>query len=311
MADSPYRYFSSIYTAALRDFKEQTTSTMVDMCKRWINEAQEQVIVRKKRDYLNKTYHYVVQGQTDSTFTVTNGSATVTKTGTAALPTVGLTDYFAFKAQGYDEVYTVSSYTSTTITLASVYTGETSTAASGVFFQTGIDISTDIRSIHKVYHERDGQVLVMSKGPEDFRDLVQRDPSYTGFASYWTLQGYSEQAVATADNKRRLLIYPYAEEDYTIHVDANIFIPQLTNATDEPVIPLQYRQILYWYAIMKLGQMHQDADMIKFGMSNYNSWLDRLDGEFMPARDLPRIFYDNTRWAGRRGRSRKLFRFER
>lgn len=311
MADSPYRYFSNLYTSILQDFKEQTTTSMVTLAKRWINEAQEQVIVRKKRDYLNKTYHYKINGQVDSTFTVTNGSTTVTKTGTATLPITATTSYFSFKAQGFDEVYEVSSFTSSTLTLASAYTGDTSTAASGVFFQTGLQIDTDIRSVHKVYHERDGQVLVMSKGVEDFKDLAQRDPAFTGFASYWTLFGYANQTVTTVDDRRKMLLYPYAEEDYTLHVDANIFIPRLSSDTDEPVIPLQYRQILYWYGIMKLGQYHQDADMIKFGTSNYNSWLDRLDGEFMPARDLPRIFYDNTRWAGRRGRSRKLFRFER
>lgn len=309
MANSPYKTFSNLYTSILQDFKEQTSSSMVTLAKRWINEAQEQVIVRKKRDYLNKTYHFQLQGAKNISCSVTNGSTTVTNTGTVTLPAI-TTDYFAFKVDGYEEVYPVASYTASTVTLASAYTGDTNTAASGTMFQTGIDIGADIRSIHKVYHERNNQILVMSKGPEDFKDLVQRDPSYTGFAQMWTLQGYSEQSVVSADNKRKLFVYPYAEEDYTLHVDANIFIPNLTDDTDEPVIPLQYRQILYWYGIMKLGQYHQDADMIQFGMSNYNSWLERLDGEFMPEKDLPRIFYDNTRWQGRGKRVRKIFRFD-
>ena len=61
---------------------------------------------------------------------------------------------------------------------------------------------------------------------------------------------------------------------------------------------------------MKLGQFHQDADMIALGTQNFNSRLDRLDGEFMPEKDLPRIYYDNTRWIGRGKRARKIFRYD-
>lgn len=310
MADSPYKTFSQIYTAALTDFKEQTSSTMVNLAKRWVNEGQEQVIMRKKRNYLNTTYHYKINGQVSGTWAPTFGSVFVTYYGTTALPVSALTSYFSFKAEGNEEVYEVSSFTSTTLTLASVYNGDTSTGVSGVFFQTGLYIDADIRSIHKVYHERNGQVLVLPKGPEDFRDIAQRDPSYTSFAQYWTLSGMSNQNVNTNPDQRRLYLYPYAEEAYTVHLDCNIHIPYLEDEDEEPIIPLQNRQILYWYAVMKLGQFHQDADMIALGTQNFNSWLDRLDGEFMPEKDLPRIYYDNTRWLGRGKRARKIFRYD-
>lgn len=309
MADSPYKTFSNIYTAALQDFKEQTSTEMVTLCKRWVNEGQEQIILRKKRDYLNKTYSINLEASVETSFTVTNGSTTVTKTGTSTLPITSLNEH-KFKIQGDETVYDVSSFSSTTITLANAFVGSSSTSATGLFFQSSIFIDADIRSIHKVYHEKDGQVLVLSKGPEDFRDMVQRDPAYLGPAKIWSLYGFNNVTATSGTDKRRLVIYPYPEDAYVLHFDANIHIPLMSNTDDEPLIPIQHRQILYWYAVMKLGQYHQDADMISFGTSNFNAWLERLDGEFMPEKDLPGIKYDNTRWINKGKRFRNKYRFD-
>lgn len=308
MADSPYKTFSNIYTAALQDFKEQTSTEMVTLAKRWINEGQEQIILRKKKDYLNKTFSVNIEAPIETTYSVTNGSATVTKIGSGTLPITSVNDH-KFKLDGDETVYDISSFTSSTLTLANAFVGSTSSSSNGVFFQSSVYLDDSIRSIHKVYHEKNGQVVVLSKGPEDFRNMVQADPSYVDFAQIWTLYGYNNITVTSGADKRRLLFYPYPSESYVLHFDANIHIPVMSNDTDEPIIPIQHRQILYWYAIMKLGQYHQDVDMISFGTSNFNAWLDRLDGEFMPEKDLPGIKYDNTKWINRGKRVKNTFRF--
>lgn len=307
--DSPYKTFSNLYTSILQDFKEQTNTTMVTLAKRWINEAQENVIMRKKRDYLNKTYHYKLEAEVETAFTVTSGSTTVTKTGTATLPTTSTQEH-KFKVEGFSEVYDVSSFTSTTITLASAYAGTTATGVTCHFFQSSILLDTDIRSVHKVYHDRNGGQTLLNKGAEDLRDIIQNDPARQDYAQYWTGFGYDNITVTTGSDKKRIIVYPFPTTTYTIHVDANVYIPTMSETTDEPLIPVQYRQILYWYGIMKLGQFHQDQDMINLGMSNFSEWLNRLDGELMPERDLPQIRYDNTRWVGKGTRNRKILKFD-
>lgn len=304
--NSPYKTFVDLYSNILKDFKEQTSSEMVTLSKRWINEGLEQVIMRKKRDYLNKTYHYVIEASvTDGTYTVTQGSTTVSKTaGSTALP-ISSTQQHKFYVIGENEVYDVSSFSSSAITLASAYTGESSTSASGVFLQSAIVLDSDIRTVHKVYHDHLGATILLAKGPEDFQDLVQVQPQYRNYAQYWTLYGLSNQSVSSNPDSRILKFYPYPDESYTLNIETNIHVPLLVDDTDEPLMPVQHRQVLYWYGIMKLGQYHQDQTMIEFGTSNFNSWLDRIDGEFMPAKDNPRIFYDNIRWMNKR----RFFRY--
>lgn len=300
--DSPYKTFVDLYSNVLRDMKEQTSASMVELSKRWINEGLEQVIMRKKRDYLNKTYHYVLEAAvSDGEYVVTQGSTTVTKIGgTTALP-ISSTEEHKFFVTGTPEVYDVASFTSSSITLASAFTGSDNTSASGVFMQSAITLSDDIRTVHKVYHDHAGAIILLAKGPEDFQDLVQTNPQYQNWMQYWTLYGISNQSVSTNPDKRILKFYPYPDQTYTVNVEANIYIPLLVNDDDEPLIPVQHRQILYWYGILKLSQFHQDQAMLEFGTANFNSWLERIDGEFVPNTDKPRIFYDNTRWFSRTG----------
>lgn len=300
--NSPYKTFVDLYKSALIDMKQQTSASMVELSKRWINEGLEQIVMRKKRDYLNKTYRYVIEASvTDGEYLVTNGSTAVVKNGgTTALP-ISSTQEHKFYVLGNDEVYDVASFTSSSITLASAYTGSTNTSANGVFMQSSITLDDNIRTVHKVYHDHVGATILLPKGPEDFQDFVQTNPQYLNYMIYWTLYGLSNQSVSTNPDSRVLKFYPYPDQSYTLNIEANIYMPLLVEDTDEPLMPVQHRQSIYWYGIMKLGQFLQDQAMIEFGTSNFNSWLDRIDGEFMPAKDQPRIFYDNTRWFNRTG----------
>lgn len=309
--DSPYKTFEDLYTSVLTDFKDSTNATMVTNAKRWINEAQEQVVRSAKRDFLNKTYHVVVEAAVSTACTVTNGSVTVTKTGTAALP-VTSTQEHKFFVTGFPEVYDVVSFSATTITLASAFQGTSATGVTGNFFQSSVLIDADIRNVHKVYHERNGLNDLRNKGAEDLRNIIQSDPTKLDYAVYWSLYGYDNVSVTSVSEKRRLLVYPYPSTAYTIHLDCNIYVPLLSNDSDEPIIPVQYRQMLYWYAIFKFGQFHQDADVIQLGLANYNSWLDKFNAEMFPQTEMPRLWPNNDKWIDRTSgyRYRRSFRFD-
>lgn len=304
MADSVYKTLGSIRSAVLADFKESTNSTIVDLVDRWINQGQEEVIFRHKRDFLNQTFTFDMQGDVGLTGTVTNAGVSMTYTTTSTMPVSNTIREYSVRVTGHDEVYKVSSYTTAAITLASIYKGDTSTSASITFFQSALFIDSDIRSIHKVYHDYYSAPME-NKGPEDLNDITRVDPANLNYASYWTLYAYN-----SAYNQRRLVVYPYPDRAYTLKMDGNRFIPVLDDASDEPLIPLQHRQLLYHYAKRELAKYHGDSMAFQIADADFARWLAGFDGEFMPERDLPRIWVDNTRWIGRSRNKKRTVKVE-
>lgn len=294
-SNSVYKTLGSIRTAVLADFKEATGSALVALVDRWINEGQENVILRRKRDYLNKTFHVALEAQVDTTCAVTNGSATVgSVTATSALPITSAQEH-KFAIQGFQEVYDVSSFTSASITLASPFQGTTSTSATGIFFQSSVLIDADIRSIWQAYHEYNNYV-VEPQGIDELRALIQTNPSLCDYAQYWALNGLDLDSGA---DQHRLILWPYPKNAYTLHLDTNLYIPVLEDDDDEPLIPLQHRQILYWYGLQKLAVYHNDQSRANLGMMEFNTWLAKIDGEFLPDQGYPRISQDKNLWIGR------------
>jgi hypothetical protein len=305
LASSDYQTLGNIRSAVLADFKESTGTQIVALVDRWINEGQENVILRRKRDYLNKTFHIALEADVQTTFNVTNGSATVSKTGTSALPITSLQEH-KFVADGFQEVYDVLSFTSTSITLASPYLGTTTTNVSGHFFQSSVLLDPEIRSVWKVYHDYNNSVVDLI-GAEELRSMMQMDPGFLDYAQYASTNGLD---LNTGANQIRLEMWPFPKRAYTLHVDTNLFIPQLSTDSDEPLIHLQHRQILYWYGIYKMALYHNDQARMQVALANYNTWLSKLDGEFNADQGFPHIQPDRDRWIGRtnlRGRGKIYF----
>lgn len=278
-ADSPYQTFGEIRSAILADSKETTSSTFVALVDRWINEGHEQVTLRKKRDWLDEQFTVQVNADVSATCTVTNGSTTVTFASAQSFPS-GVE--LQFNTSSYEEIYDVSSATSTTIvTLAKPFLGTTSTAATGVVFQPHVILDDSIRHVYQVYHQHSVQPLTYI-GPQQMRQVQASGKVQRDFANYWTIFGQSNGA-------RRLVIYPYPDEDYTLYIDANVFVPVLSASADEPVIPMQYRQILYWYGMYKVWLYHRNADQAAIALQNFNSFLARIDGEMRAEIDKPQL----------------------
>lgn len=294
MPSSPYQTLGDIRNAVLRDFKESTATQIVSLVDRWINQGQEEVIFRHKRDFLNQTYTFDMQGSVDiGDAVVTSGGVSITYTSTNTLPTINTLREYSVQVASNEEIYKVSSYTSTSITLANTFKGDSSTSASLVFFQSAFFIDENIRSVHKVYHDYNSSPM-MDKGPGDLNDIMRPDPARCDYALFWSLFNHN-----SSHNLRRLVVYPFPSNDYTLKMDANIFIPELVDTDDEPIIPLQHRQLLYHYAKRSLAMYHGDQMATQIADADFQRWLAGFDAEFFPARDLPRIWVDNSRWAKR------------
>jgi hypothetical protein len=195
---------------------------------------------------------------------------------------------------------------STTLTLASAFQGTTSTSASGVFFQSSVFVDPSIRSIHKLYHEFINYPID-NCGAQDMRDYIQRNPYNYDYARKWSLYGLD---LGTGADQRRLIVYPFPKQAYTLHLDANVYITPMSADADEPMVPLQYRAMVYWYCMAKMARYHGDEPAASTYGQTYASIKGQLDSELMPEREYPQIKnIQMQRWIGRtqRGRSKLWF----
>lgn len=279
MATSPYQTLGNIRGAVVNDAKEQSSAALVTQINRWINEGYEQIILRKKRDWLDTQFTVQVNSAVEAVATVTLNSQTVTfETGTTFASGIER----QFYNTGFNEVYNVSSATLNVVTLSNPYKGETNTAANGIVFQPHIILDSSIRHIYQVYHQYSDQPLI-EVGPQMMRQIQERDGPQLEYARYCTIFGQN------STGSRRLVIYPYPSAAYTIYIDANTFITPLSGDSSEPIIPMQHRQILYHFAMYKLFSYHRNDAKAGEYLSNFNTMLAKLDGESRVELDFPKL----------------------
>lgn len=281
MASTPYQNLGNIRSAVINDAKEASSTALITQVNRWINEGYEQVILRKKREWLDTQYTVQLSSATQAVCTVTNGSPTVTF-ATATLSVYPAANEMQFYTTGFSEIYNATSWTGSTLTLTNPYLGPTSTSASGVFFQPSIILNSNIRSIYQVYHQWSGQSLI-DVGPQQMREIQESAGPNLDYAKYCTLFGQN------STGSRRMVIYPYPSTAYTLYMDVNTYITPLSGNADEPIMPMQHRQILYHFAMYKLWSYHRNDAKAGEAMTNFNSMLSRIDGEARAELDFPQI----------------------
>lgn len=279
MATSPYKTLGNIRTAIINDAKEASSTGLITQVNRWVNEGYEQVILRKKREWLDTQFTYQTSSVVNAVCTVTNGSTTVTfETGTTFVSSVTK----QFYNSGFNEVYNVASTTLNVVTLSNPYLGTDNTAASGFVVQPYITLDASIRSIYQVYHQWSNQPLT-EVGPQQMREIQERNGPQQDYAVYCTIFGQD------STGSRRLVIYPYPNTAYTLYVDANTYITPLSADADEPVIPMQHRQILYHFGMYKLWSYHRNDPKAGEALNNFNTMLAKIDGEARVDLDFPQI----------------------
>lgn len=289
MATSVYETFGDIYESVINDAKESTTTiAVVTLVKRWINEGYEIVNFRKRREYLDKKFTVTMHGKVESDFTVTEGASSVVHTGSATL--LAGTLELGLKVAGFSEIYEVSSISSNTIYLGQTFKGDSSTQATAVLFERSVLVDASVSEIYDVYHDYYAGPL-RNIGPQRMRQQILYSPDQYAKATDWAFQGQSDSTEA-----RRLIVWPYPDEDYTLYYDANIYADELVNASDEPRLPAQHRQALYWYALAKLfGTYHRNAQRELVCMETFKGWLAKMDGKDEVSADYPRMVIDYRR----------------
>lgn len=281
MPTSTYQTVADILSAVFKDAKESsTTLNLSSMGLRWVNEAIEQVMLRKKRPWIDENYQFQTTSKyTPTSLTVTSGGLAVTAVG-GTPPSDSLDLYL--KVNGFNEVYKVSDITGYSITLEKPYLGTSSTAATGYIFQGSFVLDAEIETVHQVSHAFNAEPL-QALGPLDFFTLQARDPGNTDYPTHWCL--FDD----TNDGTRRIFMYPAPHTAITLNLQVKKYVPELTSLTDEPRFPIRYRQILYWYALYKLYSFHRNDSKAGEALTNFNSWMMRIDNDFQASQDTPEL----------------------
>lgn len=281
MASTPYKTLGQIRSAVVNDAKEQSSTALITQINRWVNEGYEQVILRKKREWLDTQYTYQLMSSTQAVCTVTNGSTTVTFE-TATLGAYSSALEMQFYTNGFSEIYNVTSWSGSTLTLSAPFLGPTSTSTSGVFTQPNILLNSNIRSIYQVYHQWSNAPLT-EVGPQTMREIQESAGPDIDYAKYCTIFGQD------SSGSRRLVIFPTPDTAYTLYIDANNYVTPLSADADEPIMPMQHRQILYHFAMYKLWSYHRNDPKAGEALNNFNTMLSKIDGEARAEIDFPQI----------------------
>lgn len=286
---SPYQTFQDLTEAVIHDCKENTASSaVVDLVKRYINEGYEIVNARKKREFLDRTFPVSLEAKQILTVSTTNGASSIVNIGTAVLPVTTIER--GITITGTNEIYQVDSISSNTIYITTSFKGATSTSTGAVLFQRSVLLDENIKEVNQVYHNY-YSVPLRNVGPERWNIDALDCPFTYSYAEEFALFGRS-----ISDNDvRRMLIYPYPDTAYTLYVDATVQWAELTMATDEPLIPIKFRQILYFYGMAKLWAFHRMFDKADSAMQMFLAWQATLDGLNEESQDYPQLIVDYPR----------------
>jgi hypothetical protein len=284
---NPYLTFKNIQDAVIVDSKSGEAAR--DQVKRFINQGYMDLIARRKREFLDVTINYALQAKRSGRCVATQNSTTIqwTDTSTALLPVTSGAQY-KFFVGGTEEIYDVVSFTSSVINLDLGYVKSTLTSAVGTLVQASIPISDTIKTVSQIMHDYYPYPVKMV-GPQELdatEDVQGRQQ--TGYARYATVRQ------KTASGQSRLFVYPYPSERYIVKLQGSKYFTQLTADADEPLIPVEYRQILYFYAMSQIFKTQRNQVWYGDAMQNYQLWLGRMDSELFPSQDEPSMVWDYT-----------------
>ncbi|MBW2992514.1 hypothetical protein KY345_04825 [Candidatus Woesearchaeota archaeon] len=234
--------FQNLYEEPIIDAGLKTSDdVLVAMVRIFVNNRYEEVANwypwrwLYELDYPQRTTAIYDTG----TVEVTNGSTTVTGSGTAF--TSAMTNR-KIKISGFEEIYKITYVSATELTLNVAYTGDTESGASYDIYEDELSLPSDCQEIIAIRQARTPHKLekITIRALRElypagyFSNTVNesRDPSR------WCPIGIA------SDGDYRILLSPPPYREILLNIDYKKRITLLDHVDDEPLIPQQWRFIL-------------------------------------------------------------------
>jgi hypothetical protein len=261
MPDNDLATFEDLYLAAIRRAKgdEEDAATLAVM-KESISTRYRTICSRKKWKWLRVTDRSLKLNApyTTGTISIANGSRTVTGVLTAwtsahrnwwILPTGSNTSY---------RVVAVGSATS--LSLASPLVEDAITDSTYKLYQGEIALFPNCEDVDDI--RIDGGKKIEPRGPAEIGRLRRAYPTLSGPPELYSIEGkalFSGPILADfilgydflgSGLTTAMSFFPHIpDDDYTLQIAYKQKAPSLNAATDEPLLPIEHRHILLYYAL--------------------------------------------------------------
>lgn len=320
------RTFSDIYTEILNKMRQSTNVTAITaQAKRYANTALHDMVFgfEYKLPWLERDSHIITAAPyTTGTVAVTRGSTTVTGTdtlwttnnayGVANARTTGKMKF------GDHNVYTITAVGGAgSITLRERYVADADldAGASYTYFEDEYTLASDfLKPID--YRRFTAAYNLPIIGRNEFRRLFPR-PNVGGMPKVATL--VDKPFSGTTTPVTMVQFYPYSGANYIIpysYITKNLAVTSLgvegqsmVDDTDEPALPVQYRQALVWFAISQWYRDKKDDTRSESAKADYQDCVNRIVGDQRigantTARITPRsgMYSARSIYGGNRGR---------
>jgi len=307
-----FRDFKDIQDAIMDQLKYQQSDTVSrSRIKRDINMIYDQVIMFKKWWWAKgQTAARIEPFVNDGTVTATEDSTTITF---STAPTTSKTNHY-INISASLEVYRITAHTanSTTATIEVAYTEVTTTSSAYKMWNPVIDLPTDCREVDVVWTDFLNEPL-RAEGPAKIRELMA--------ATRWTVQGRPRHYAVLdyftpttpeveADRIRQLLVHPAILDRPTqIKIDYIKENSSLDADTDEPIMPIEDRMVLYYGACAEAWHRERDPEAAARYDVKFQQRLAQMAGKQQDSMDTMKLHSSKIYLDGKRRSQKKNFPF--
>ena len=303
--DTQLTTFSDLYTDLLNRVRADTSVTATsNQAKRYINIALHDMHLGygEKFPWAERQAILVTQDDyTTGTVTISQGSSTLTGSGTAwatnnAFGVNNARVGGKVVINGGSEVYTVSAVGGdTSITLTSQFTQSDVSGGSYVYFEDEYALASDfLRPLDQQFFDQNHNIELISR--QEFRRRYPRNKT-VGKPRVATIQDKAFSGSTTPVRKARF--WKPADDFYSIpyaYVTSNLAVTsagaeqtQLSGDTDEPIVPLQYRHVIVFHALYHWYRDKRDDTRSIEAKAEYTDLMVRITGDNEIGRTRPRL----------------------
>ncbi len=308
--------FGDIIDAISEDIGVQASdATARNKIKRFINMCYiDEVIPFKRWPWLVKTTQITHNEYYNvGTVSVAPDSTAITLSVT---PNVSEGSFLGhrFSVDGHNQVYTIVSHTagSASATLNTAYKEALDATANYKIWRDRFDLPTDAKETIEIFHSQQSSPLE-ALGLQGFRKYEAASPKIEGYPeSYHTGDFYDPSSgddETESDRYRQTLLWPsITQYPITLNVDYVQEAAELDDETDEPLIPIGDRIVLYYGAgAMAWSTIARNVEESQLRESKYQQKLGRMAGEREDGMDTPSLspksnYLNNIRRSGLRRR---------
>lgn len=308
--------FSDIYSAVMETLGIQSSDVVAkNKIKRLINEFYINEVVPFK-DYwmwLQRSTQIVHEAAYETgTVSVTNLSTTITL---STAPTGENFTGYKFSLQGSTQVYQISAHTTsaTTATLTTAFQEDTASGETFQIWRDRIDLPTSAKETVEIWHNQLPTPL-QGVGSQTFRELEASSPKLEGYPAYYNTYDYFDPSTSgddetESDRYRQTRLYPsIIDENVILNVDYIQEATALDDDTDEPLMPITDRIVLYYGGCAAAySVLNRNEDMHDRYMQKAMAKLSRMSGKREEGMDTPKLrpnpsYVNNIRYSGLRRR---------